>query len=222
MSNRFSFFANYTLNRANSDTDGVGTFPADSYNLSAEYGRSATDVRHTFSGGGTFDLPLKIRLNPLVFASSGRPFNITTGRDANLDSLFIDRPAFADDLTKSGIIITRFGAFDPNPSPGQRIVPRNYGTSPAFFSVNLNASRAFKFGEAKIVDGKAGDKPYSLIVSARAVNLFNRANLGTPVGNLSSPFFGQSVSTAGGFGAASVGNPAAGNRRVELQIRFGF
>ena len=222
LSNRISFFANYTLNRAKSDTDGVGTFPSDNYDLSTEYGRSSSDVRHTFSASGTFDLPFKIRLNPLVFASSGRPFNITTGRDANRDSFFTDRPAFATDLTKPGVIVTEFGAFDPNPLHGQQIIPRNYGTSPGFFSVNLNASRVFKFGQAKTTNGKAGEKPYNLTISARAVNLFNRAKFAGPVGNLSSPFFGQSVSTAGGFGAASVGNPAAGNRRVELQIRFSF
>jgi hypothetical protein len=222
LSSRFSFFANYTLNRAMSDTDGVGTFPADDYDLSAEYGRASTDVRHTFSAGGTFDLPFKIRLNPLIFTSSGRPFNITTGRDANLDSLFTDRPIFAFDLTKPGVTITRFGAFDPNPSPGQQLIPRNYGRSPAFFSVNLNASRTFKFGKAKTITGKAGEKPYNLLFGVRAINLFNRTNFASPVGNLSSPFFGQSVATAGGFGAASVGNPAAGNRRLEAQIRFSF
>jgi hypothetical protein len=43
-------------------------------------------------------------------------------------------------------------------------------------------------------------------------------NAGTPVGNLSSPFFGQSLSTAGGFG----GGGAAGNRRIEMELRFGF
>jgi hypothetical protein len=221
-SNSISFFANYTLNRAKSDTDGIGTFPSDNYDLSSEYGRSSTDVRHTFSAGGTFDLPFEIRFNPLIFASSGRPFNITSGRDANLDSWFTDRPAFASDLNKPGIVVTRFGAFDPNPSPGQQIIPRNFGTSQGFFSVNLNVSRIFKFGEAKKTNGKRSEKPYSLAVSARAMNLFNRTNLANPVGNISSPFFGQAVSTAGGFGAASVGNPAAGNRRIELQIRFSF
>lgn len=221
-SSRLSFFANYTLNRAMSDTDGVGTFPSDNYDLSSEYGRSSQDVRHTFSVGGTFDLPFKIRLNPLVFASSGRPFNIISGRDANLDSFFTDRPAFAVDLTKPGVIVTPFGAFDPDPAPGQQTIPRNFGTSPGFFSVNLNASRVFKFGRAKTTGGKQGEKPYSLTLFARAINLFNRTNFASPVGNLSSPFFGQSTSVSGGFGAASVANPGAGNRRIELQIRFGF
>ena len=52
-------------------------------------------------------------------------------------------------------------------------------------------------------------------------NLFNRANEGTPVGNLSSPLFGQSLTTAGRFGARD-GGQSAGNRRVELQMRFTF
>jgi hypothetical protein len=56
----------------------------------------------------------------------------------------------------------------------------------------------------------------------RFVNLLNRVNLDVPVGNLASPNFGRSVATAGGFGAGSVGNPAAGNRRVEAQIRVEF
>lgn len=222
LSSRISFFANYTLNQAQGDTDGVGTFPADNYDLSLEYGRSSTDIRHTFSAGGTFNLPFKIRLNPLVFASSGRPFNITSGRDTNLDSFFTDRPALANDLSKPGIIMTPLGAFDLNPGSGQKIIPRNFGTSAAFFSVNLQMSRTFKFGQAKTVNGKQGEKPYGVIFSTRIINLFNRSNFGLPIGNLSSPFFGQSISTAGGFGAGSISNPAAGNRRIEAQIRFSF
>jgi len=46
-------------------------------------------------------------------------------------------------------------------------------------------------------------------------------NLGTPIGNLTSPLFGQSNTTAGGFGFGG-GNQAAGNRRVEIQLRFAF
>ena len=222
LNQRVSFYVNYTLNKTTSDTDGVGSFPANSYDLSAETGRAANDARQMFSVGGSFELPFKIRLSPLVFASSGLPFNITIGRDANLDSIFSDRPAFADDLNKPGVIITRFGAFDPNPSPAQRIIPRNFGNSPAFFVVNLSATRTFKFGKTKTVNGKKTEKPYALLFGIRAVNLFNRVNFAVPIGNLSSPFFGQSLATSGGFGAGNVGNPAAGNRRIETQIRFNF
>ena len=37
--------------------------------------------------------------------------------------------------------------------------------------------------------------------------------------NLSSPFFGQSLSTAGGFGG---GNAASGNRRIQASVRLSF
>src|SRR5262249_39189397 len=47
-----SFYGTYILSRSFSDTDGPDTFPASSYNLSAEWGRSAQDIRHTFYWGG--------------------------------------------------------------------------------------------------------------------------------------------------------------------------
>ena len=224
LSSSFSFFVNYSLTKARSDTEGLGSFPSNSYNFDAEYSRASTDVRHTFSFGGNFATLFGIRLNPLVIATSGRPFNIVTGLDGNGDTLFTDRPAFATDLTKPGVVVTRFGAFDPNPEAGQQIVPRNFGSGPAFFVVNMNVSRAFSFG--KVVSDKTQgaaqkEKRYGLTLTLRVQNLFNRANGGLPVGNLSSPLFGQSVVSAGSFGFAGV-NPSAGNRRLETQLRFTF
>ena len=52
-------------------------------------------------------------------------------------------------------------------------------------------------------------------------NLFNRTNLGPPVGNLNSPLFGQSLSTLGGFGDGA-GNTGSANRRITAGIRFNF
>ncbi|MFB3902111.1 MAG: hypothetical protein ACE15E_01550 [Acidobacteriota bacterium] len=51
-------------------------------------------------------------------------------------------------------------------------------------------------------------------------NLLNQVNRGNPIGNPTSPLFGESNTTAGGFGRGG-GNIAA-NRRVELQLRFSF
>jgi hypothetical protein len=45
--------------------------------------------------------------------------------------------------------------------------------------------------------------------------------LSNPIGNLGSSLFGQSTSTAGGFGGFGGGNPAY-NRRIDAQIRFSF
>jgi hypothetical protein len=253
LSRAFSLFGNYVLNFANGDTDGANTFPANQYDLSNEYGRSAIDVRHRFSLGGAINaLPWGIRLNPFLIVNSGRPFNITTGRDSNGDTLFTERPALATDLGKPGVVATPFGVFDPNPAPGQAIIPRNFGSGPSFYTVNLRISRAFGFGPEVAATGRGGrgaggggggrgggrggfggggrggggesesSRRFNLNLSMNIQNLFNHTNLGTPVGNLSSPFFGQSLNTGGGFGGGGGGNQAAGNRRIELQARFSF
>jgi hypothetical protein len=71
--------------------------------------------------------------------------------------------------------------------------------------------------------GSAGKK-YSLTASINARNVFNIVNLAAPSGNLTSPFFGESTSLAGGGGGpfGGGGGNAAGNRRVELQLRLSF
>jgi hypothetical protein len=65
--------------------------------------------------------------------------------------------------------------------------------------------------------GGATSRRYALTFSINARNLFNRENLGPPVGNVESPKFGQSISLAGG----SYSGQAA-SRRLELQASFSF
>ncbi|MCS6805117.1 MAG: carboxypeptidase regulatory-like domain-containing protein [Acidobacteriota bacterium] len=277
---RFTLFANYLLGWARSDTDGAGTFPAYSYDLSTEYGRSALDVRHRLFMGGSFTLPWNVRLNPFMVASSGQPFNIVTGIDSNGDLQFTERPAFATDLSRPSVRITRFGAFDLAPQPGQQIIPRNYGTGPNFFNLNLQISKTFGFGNSKRsaasdsrtqqagsmpippmggIGGPRGgggggprggggggfggggfggmfggasltEKPYNLTLSVNLRNVLNRNNPGIPIGNLSSPLFGQSNNSAGFFGffggggggGGFGGNSSTGNRRIEIGLRFSF
>ena len=61
-----------------------------------------------------------------------------------------------------------------------------------------------------------------------AHNLLNHVSFGTPIGNLSSPFFGTANTLAEGFGfgarsgSSAAGGTESGNRRVELQFRFIF
>jgi hypothetical protein len=238
-SERGSIFANYAFGRARSDSDGAGTFPANSYDLGGEYGRAALDIRHRFVIGGSYAAPLGLRLSPFITFRSGVPFNITTGADANGDTLFTERPAFATSLSEPGIIVTRFGAFDPTPEVGDVLVPRNYGRGPEFFVVNLRAAKEFGFGgggkKSSATPGQSGggggqrggdtddeESPYKLEFSVQVRNLFNHPNGGTPVGNLRSLFFGDPVSLGGGFGFGGGGGQAAGNRRIRFEVQFSF
>jgi hypothetical protein len=69
----------------------------------------------------------------------------------------------------------------------------------------------------------ASEKRYNLNVSINFQNLFNHVNLGPPVGNLSSPSFGESVALGGAFGGfGAPGSTGAGNRRIYAQVRLNF
>jgi hypothetical protein len=245
-----SIFANYSLNYAKSDTDGAGTFPVNQYDLSGEYGRAALDTRHRFVIGSNFDVPFGISLRPFIVISSGSPFNITNGEDTNGDTLFNERPTFAQLASRCNEFgLTNSFCDVSDVSDLNQIIPRNYGTAPEFFNVNLRMSKEFEFGMRNSGGDSGGDQRgrggrfggpfgnsgnsgnsggndeeegrYKLQFTVQFRNLFNRVNLGNPVGNLSSSFFGQSISSAGGFGFGGGGS-AVGNRRIELEVQFEF
>jgi hypothetical protein len=73
--------------------------------------------------------------------------------------------------------------------------------------------------------GPAGpsEKRYTLNVSINVQNLLNHVNLAPPVGNLSSPNFGESLALGGAFGGfGAPGSSGAGNRRIYAQLRLNF
>jgi hypothetical protein len=66
-------------------------------------------------------------------------------------------------------------------------------------------------------------KRYNLTATITARNAFNHVNYASPIGTLGSPFFGESTALNFGGGAGFGGNNgAAGNRKVEFQLRFQF
>jgi hypothetical protein len=182
----------YAWGSAKSNTDGAGTFPANQYDLSSEYGRAGFDIHHRLQFNGSYSPKWGFRISPFVTLTSGRPYNIIVGKDLNGDGLFTDRPI----LSGTGVII-----------------PRNYGNGPGTIAVNLRLGKTFTLGEQK--SGKSKSDPKQLTFSVNARNVLNHPNLAPPDGNLSSPFFGRSTSLAGGQGVT-------GTRRLDLQVRFDF
>ncbi len=145
-----SLFSYYTLNYAKSTSDGAGSFPANPYNVAADYGRSLMDVRHRFAFGGSIITKFNLRFSPFITARSGVPFNIVTGQDVNGDSIFNDRPAFApanvNCADATNYACTRYGNFLLHPGPNTPVIPRNYATGPSYFAINLRVSRTWGFG----------------------------------------------------------------------------
>ena len=152
---KVQLFGYYVLNYANSDTSGVSSFPSNSHNISADYGRGSFDTRSRLFFGGSFALPFNFRLSPFMIASSGGPFNLSTTNDLNNDSIFNDRPGVVSTATcpttvtptpPSTTYCTPLGTFNAAPAAGDRITPINYATGPSHFVLNLRLTKTFGFG----------------------------------------------------------------------------
>ena len=247
----FSIFGFYVLNRAMSNTDGLGTSPANPYNFTGEYGPAATDVRHRATLGGSINSRWNVRLNPFVVIQSGVPFDITTGSDFYGTTLFNARPGFATDPNKPGVIQTPYGLLDPNPTPDEKLVPRNFGRGPGQISVNVRISKTFGFGGERgesqkssggqqaqaggaanpnlaagrglgsIISAPSTSHRYNVSISMAARNVINHTNPGPIIGDITSHLFGQANQMAGNLNGEGF-SENADNRRLELQLRFTF
>ena len=144
-----SLFGFYVLSYAWSNTDGINTFPANQYSMAGEYGPAATDIRHRGSIGGTIVAPWNVRFSPLIVIQSGAPFDIITSQDVYGDTLLSARPGIPTNPNMPGLIQTPYGLLDPNPSPGEAILPRDFGRGPGLFSVDLRLARTWGLGSLK-------------------------------------------------------------------------
>lgn len=246
---KLSLFGYYTLNYANSDTAGAGSFPSNPYDLQQDYGRASFDIRNRLFMGGTVGLPRGFRFSPFLVASSGPPFNITTGTDPYQGNLYNVRPAFGTcppgQATKYGCFVIPPAAAVPTYTP----IPINYSEGASRFALNFRLSKTFGFGPVLEGAGSAGgggmgggtfgrpgggprgpggpggrgmdagatNRRFGLTFSVNVRNAFNDVNLGTPIGNLQSPQFGEANSLAGG-----PYNNQSANRRIDLQVSFSF
>jgi Carboxypeptidase regulatory-like domain len=258
MGTKLTLMGYYVLNYANSETSGATYMPSDPLDPSLDYGRASFDYRHRVFMGGTVGLPKGFRLSPFLIASSGPPFNITTGAELFGDAQFNARPAVADCTASPlpNVVQTKFGCFNIAPAAGEPLVPINAGTGPGRFVLNLRLSKAIGFGKKKEVAATAGpagpggggtfgrgpgagaggggrggfgggrggmfdagttNKRYTVAFAVSARNVLNNVNLATPVGNLSSPIFGESNGPAPGPYSSNTAN-----RRIDLQVTFSF
>lgn len=252
MGTKLSLFGYYTLNYANSDTSGASSLASVPGHVGMDYGRASFDVRHRLFMGGTIGIPYGFRFSPFLVASSGIPFNITTGTDPFQGNVYNLRPEFGTCSGTGTSTSTKYGCFltpvAPQDFESYTPIPVNFGEGPGRFSLNFRLSKTFGFGP--VLEGSGGggggpmgggtfgrpgggprggggggrgfdagstNKRYALTFSANVRNAFNNVNLGTPVGNIQSPVFGESNSLAGG-----PFNTQSANRRIDLQVTFAF
>ena len=201
--------------------DGPLSLPSNSNDPDADWGPAMQDVRHRVFFMANFPLTYGLRAGLNVQATSGRPYNITTGLDGNGDTVFNDRPAgvgrnsaratgqvTADlRITRSFNLGGRLGGGPegvpmggpPMPPPGGAAAQRGMGGGPG----------GGDGGGPQMVVMEGSNSRYRLDLYANIQNLFNRTNLNSFTGNQLSPFFG--VATSAG--------PA---RRVEVGATISF
>lgn len=164
---RFQPLANYTWMKAWNDTNGRFELPADNYNLRPEWGYAEYDQRHRFNLAGLLDLPYRLRLGTIWNFTSGRPFDITTGRDDNGDTTANDRPAG---------------------------ITRNTGRAAGFARVDVRFAKSFAVPQPFPQARKNDEATVELNIDA--FNVFNHTNPTDYIGVQTSPFFGQPTTAA--------------------------
>jgi hypothetical protein len=179
-SRNFQYLATYAWSHSIDDSSDLQTLlkPQDNRNFRLERANSLFDQRHRFVFSGVLASPAEWRssasglhrffadflVSPILELSSGRPFNIITGTDANGDlQSSNDRPS----VNSSGVL------FVPTTPFTSGTLGRNAGITHGYASLDLRVTRNVRLGERLRLD-----------IIAEGFNLFNRFNEAA-----ASPFF---------------------------------
>lgn len=196
--------ANYTLSRSFDETDSPFGLPADAADLAAERGPALDDARHRAMGFASMPIWRGVAAGVSFSAQSARPYDLTTGRDDNGDTISSDRPSGVGrnvargrtTLDVSARLSWRGGFGGPAPQgpggPQVRVVRAGGDANPL---AGMPAGRS---------DQKYGVELYAQVFNA--TNHFNAVAFG---GVLASPFYGRPIATSA-------------PRRIELGARLSF
>ena len=142
-----SLTGSYAYGHAMSNTDGLGTFPANPYSMEGEYGPAAIDMRHRISLSGTITVKWGIRFNPLLHRRYGTAIRHYR-RPGPLRRHALQRQARNRHRSRQ----TRRGERRPTAYStrirrlGQQLLPRNFGRGPGQIMLNMRVGRTFTFG----------------------------------------------------------------------------
>lgn len=221
----------YTLGHAiDTSSEARSTLPADSYNIRNERGNSAFDVRHTFRGSFTYDIPVFLsalpkrltqgwQLNSIFSFNTGTPLNITAGYNRSLSGDGNDRVDLVGDpfANTGGNRFLNAAAFSvPRSATGAAIADGKFGTlgRNTFYGPGFQTVDASLFKTTQITEGLKAQFRFEVF------NLFNLVNWANPVTNFSSGSFGLLTNTRNGGSAPGVGLGEPRNVQLALKLLF--
>ena len=205
----YNFYGNYTYSFNKNDTNGSFSLPANNHDLQSEWGRAAADQRHSVFVGFGYELGWDIATNTRIRATSGRPYDITTGFDDNGDSIINDRPAGGRRNTGDGPGLFQLDfSFRKSISLKSSEESETPGTGAGGRRVGGGRDRR-RGRPGNQSRGGGGSSELEAVLTANVSNLLNHTNLSRFSGVLSSPFFGRA-------------NSARRPREIELGIQLRF
>ncbi|HME10760.1 MAG TPA: hypothetical protein VKG25_27135 [Bryobacteraceae bacterium] len=221
--------------------------PANDAPLSQERGSSDYDIRQTFSGAVSYNIPTLNLQRPgggiwkaifenwstdsIIYARSAPPVNVVTGKNPfPFGGLETGANGAARPDLISGVPLW---IADPNVAGGKRINKAAFITpaGPVQGNLGRNALRGFGATQIDLTLRRQFKLRERLALQARAdfFNIFNHPNFGSPINYLSSPLFGQSTQMLGaslGSGGQSGGlNPLyqiGGPRSAQVALKLVF
>jgi hypothetical protein len=209
----------YQLQSARNFADSATALPSDSTNPDLDWGPSAQDIRHRLFVNVNAPIWWGVRAGLNMQVASAPPYNVTTGRDDNGDTVFNDRPAGVERNSERGastlnanLRLNRTIGFG-GPASGPGGVPMlpapPGGGGGALNQRGPGGGGPGGGGGPQIMVMEGNNARYRLDFYAQISNIFNKVNYNTFVGNALSPFFGQATSAG----------PA---RRMEVGMSLGF
>ncbi len=228
-SHGFSFNVNYTYSHSIDESSvSFGTYTQNDQDLRAERSNADQDVRHLVEFDYIYQIPAiphvpKLlgdgwQINGITAMRSGIPVNITCGCDPDgVGSTYATgRPDFVAGVSPRPsnyslpfheINAAAYVLQPIYPAPGYHFgdVGRNSVYGPSIYNWDFSTFKNFRFAEK-----------FNMEFRAEIFNIFNTPEFSPPVGNILSPFFGQSTSTittAGGFGSS---------RQIQFALKFLF
>jgi hypothetical protein len=227
--------ANYTWSHSldNASNDVVASLPGNVISASNDYGSSDFDVRHSFSGALTYQIPAALKSGPIslltrnwsidavLVARSGFPFNgvvILASPDPRMTArsrpdrvpgqpLWLSQPG-----APAGKILNA-AAFSVPTTPRQGTERRNDIPGLGFDQIDLSVARRFALGER-----------LKLQFRADAFNVFNHPNFTNPTAfvEFGAPFL-QSMSMLNqGLGGLNPLFQEGGPRSLQLSFKLTF
>ncbi len=236
-----SYTWGHAIDDVSSDTN-FQNVPLGNSSTSTDRGPSDYDIRHTFSGAVSYDIPgpssgvLKQffgswSTDSIIYARTAPPVNVVTGQNPFPGTVLsgansVQRPDVVADVP--------FYLNQPN-APGGKVINPAAFTMPvpatAQGDLGRNALRGFGATQWDITLRRQFHFTERISLQARGdfFNILNHPNFGSPINYLSSPQFGQATmmlnNYLGGGGQSGGLNPLyqiGGPRSIQLALKLQF